>query len=103
MSDRKKVIRINDGINKSTTAQSQFLESYRTELSYWSDPLSSSSVKSSIGDYAITCNSTHHIHTDNFNILATSRNLTDLRMLESLLIHKEKPSLNNMLSAFPLQ
>ena len=49
-----------------------------------------------------SCNSNNHIHPDNFNILGTSRNLTELRILDSLFIHKEKPSLNNMLSAFPL-
>ena len=55
--------------------------------------------QSSIRDHAISCNSTHHIHPDNFNILGTSRNVTELSILESLFIHKEKSSLNNTLSA----
>ena len=72
-------------------------------VSYRTGQTLSRPPQSSIRDHAISCNSTHHIHPDNFNILGTSRNLTELRILESLFIHKEKPSLNNTLSAFLLQ
>ena len=35
-------------------------------------------------------------------IIGTSNNITDLRILESLHIHKHKPILNSTVSAFPL-
>ena len=39
-------------------------------------------------------NTKHNLNPSNFTILSTS-NKIDLRMLESLYIHKMKPSLNN--------
>ena len=57
---------------------------------------------SSIRDHALDCNSFQHIRVDNFNIIGTSRNSTELRILESIFIHKTKPPLNNTQSAVPL-
>ena len=47
-----------------------------------------------------TCNSP--IIVDNFSILGSTDNNADLRILESLFIHKQKPVLNEAQSAFPL-
>ena len=48
---------------------------------------------SSIRDHAPDYNSFQHIRVDNFNIIGTSRNSTELRILESIFIHKTKTSL----------
>ena len=56
---------------------------------------------SSIRDHALDCNSFQHIHVDNFNIIGTSPNSTELRILESIFI-LSKPPLNNTQSAVPL-
>ena len=39
---------------------------------------------------------------DNFSISGSTDNNVDLRILESLFIHKQKPVLNEAQSAFPL-
>ena len=56
---------------------------------------------SSIRDHALDCNSFQHIRVDNFNIIGTSRNSTELPILGSIFIHKTKPPLNNTQSAVP--
>ena len=62
-------------------------------------PLSTPAA-SSIRDHAQSCNSP--ISLNNFNIIGTCKNVTDLRILESLHIHKLKPPLNSTVSAYPL-
>ena len=69
--------------------------SYRTNKPY------KIKQKSSIRDH---CDKTGHcIKLDNFHILDSCNNSeTDLRILESIYIKKHKPSLNNYLTAYPL-
>jgi len=55
---------------------------------------------SAIRDHSESCN--QPISNDNFTILASIKNQTDLRLLESMYIFKLKPILNNDQSAFPL-
>jgi len=42
------------------------------------------------------------ISLDHFKAIDSTKNTTDLRILESLYIHKTKPKLNSALSAYPL-
>ena len=44
-----------------------------------------------------------HVNLQSFTVLASGSSMTDVRVLESLFIHKLKPTLNDQLSAFPLQ
>ena len=44
----------------------------------------------------------HVITKDNFSIIASTNNPYDLKILESLYIHTEKPSLNRTLTSYPL-
>lgn len=44
----------------------------------------------------------HPIHPDNFSVIGNNNNKSDLRILESLFIHKYRPTLNDMQSAVPL-
>ena len=68
--------------------------SYRTDL-----PLSKP-VNSSIRDH---CDSSHHpFNSKNFKILDSVSDHFDLRILESLHIHKIKPPINECNSAVPL-
>ena len=55
---------------------------------------------SNIYDHANDCNS--YINIDQFSILDSSHNKTDLLILESLYIHKIRPALNNSQTAHPL-
>ena len=64
------------------------------------NPLSSPS-QSSIRDHANRCSVVPS--PSEFKILASLPSQNDLRILESLYIFKEKPSLNEMTSAFPLK
>ena len=54
---------------------------------------------SSIRDHAEQCSG--HVSKDSFSILSSS-NSSDLRLLESIYIHKLKPKLNDMQSAYPI-
>ena len=55
---------------------------------------------SPIRDHSLSCDTL--VRTKDFSILGKANGL-DLRILESLHIFREKPSLNNMTSSFPLQ
>ena len=55
---------------------------------------------SPIRDHSLECGT--FATQDNFTILTRANHTLDLRILESLHILKEKPSLNNMSSSFPL-
>ena len=57
--------------------------------------------QSYIREHLYSCNG-GNITLDNFNILGTCENQTDLRITESLYIHTLKPSLNSSQSAYPL-
>ena len=54
---------------------------------------------SNIREHALNCN--HPIKIDNFSVLARCQDY-DLRLLESIFIHKLSPNLNNQTSACPL-
>ena len=54
---------------------------------------------SNIREHALNCN--HPIKIDNFSVLARCQDY-DLRLLESIFIHKLSPNLNNQTSAYPL-
>ena len=69
--------------------------SYRTDR-----PLARPS-HSSIRDHLEHCDS--QIREQNFSVIGSTSNPTDLRILESLHIFKHKPNLNDMQSAFPLK
>ena len=56
---------------------------------------------SPIRDHSLSCDTL--VTPDNFSILGKTNSVLDLRILESLHIFHQKPSLNNMTSAFPLQ
>ena len=56
---------------------------------------------SPIRDHSLSCGT--FVTEDTFEILAKTSAALDLRILESLYISQEKPSLNNMTSSFPLQ
>ena len=56
---------------------------------------------SPIRDHSHACDTL--VTSDNFSILGRSNAGLDLRILESLYIFKNKPSLNNMSSSYPLQ
>ena len=68
--------------------------------SHRTDRILANPPHSNIRDHAETCGSP--IVLDNFNIIYSCNNSNDLRILESLYIHKERPFLNNMQSAHPL-
>ena len=68
--------------------------SARTGLSF------STPSNSSIKTHSDSC--VCDISVDNFRILGSCCNELDLRILESLYIHRRKPNLNDHLSAFPL-
>ena len=55
--------------------------------------------KSSIREHALVCGS---FSENDFTVLGHEKGETNLRILESLFILREKPSLNDMKSAFPL-
>ena len=52
------------------------------------------------GYHSLSCNSNVHIR--DFSIIGTLNNIVDLRVLESLHVHKPKPIINSTVSAFPL-
>ena len=56
---------------------------------------------SPIRDHSLACD--HLVFPENFTVLAKAHSALDLRILESLHILQQKPSLNNMSSSFPLQ
>ena len=56
---------------------------------------------SAIREHALKCCKT--ITEDDFKIIGQEVGQTNLRILESMLIHQRKPNLNNMQSAFPLR
>ena len=57
--------------------------------------------QSAIRDHTLQC--TDNIpNINSFNILCSASSINDLRILESIYIHKLKPNLNEMLSALPL-
>lgn len=62
--------------------------------------LLSSPSASSIRDHALSCQSSLGI--DDFQILSRSSTFPDLRILESLHIHRLRPQINDMSSAYPL-
>ena len=68
--------------------------SFRTNL-----PITTPS-HSYIREHSYKCNSP--VTLDNFSILNFSQNKTDLRILESLYIHKIRPKLNSAQTAYPL-
>ena len=70
--------------------------SYRT-----GNPLSQP-PQSAIRDHTISCTSPTSLELENFSIIGTSSNITELRILESIHIFKLKPILNNTISAHPL-
>ena len=72
-------------------------------LSYRTGQPLSSPPQSSIRDHAVICNSIQYINSDHFQIIGTSKNTTELRILESIFIKRENPPLNNTFSAFPLR
>ena len=53
-----------------------------------------------IREHSYECNSS--VTLDNFSILDFSQNKTELRILESLYIHKTRPTLNSAQTAYPL-
>jgi len=64
------------------------------------DLLLSTPSKSSIFEHSISCGCS--VTLDNFRVLGSCKHEIDLRILESLHIHKRRPMLNNSLSSFPL-
>ena len=69
--------------------------------SYRTGELLQNPHKSSIRDHVLKCCKT--VSTSDFSILAQEKNEVHLRIVESLIIHREKPALNEMHSAFPLK
>ena len=65
----------------------------RTNVPYANSPFSN------IREHALNCN--HPIKIDNFSVLARCQDY-DLRLLESIYIHKLSPNLHNQTSACPL-
>ena len=59
--------------------------------------------QSAIRHHSEQCNGGGPVPTGNFDILASVKNSIDLRIVESLYIHKKKPNLNETASAFPLR
>ena len=55
---------------------------------------------SAIREHAIRAS--HGVCSENFKIVGTAKNEISLRILESLMIAKDKPNLNKTLSSFPL-
>ena len=68
--------------------------SYRTNVPLTHPP------HSVVREHSQECDVT--VSLSNFNILATSNNSIDLKILESLHIHQIKPKLNSQISSFPL-
>ena len=60
-------------------------------LSYRTGQPLSSPPQSSIRDHAVICSSIQYINSDNFQIIGTSKNTTELRILESIFIKRETP------------
>ena len=58
---------------------------------------------SAIRQHSDQCNGGGPAPTDSFNILSSVQDSTDLRIVESLYIHKTKPNLNETSSAFPMK
>ena len=56
--------------------------------------------QSSIREHSLSCN--FNVHIRDFGIISTSNNITDLKNLQSVHIHKHKPILNSTVSAYPL-
>ena len=56
---------------------------------------------SSVRDHVMTCGS--GIPIDNFRIVANNNKEIDLCIIELILIHKDKPILNDTNSSFPLK
>ena len=69
-------------------------------VSYRTNRILTQPSHSAIRDHAFTCDA--RVHPSNFNIIGSAFNLLELRILESLHIFKDKPSLNETSSAFPL-
>ena len=85
----------------STTRAAYMRISEHRGRSHRTNFLLSNPTKSAIREHALKCKKT--IGDDEFTILAQeSSSDLNLRMLESLYIFREKPSLNDMQSAFPL-
>ena len=68
--------------------------------SYRTNSLLTSPSHSSIRDHSFECDTRFNI--DNFKILTSASNTQNLRILESLYIHKLRPPLNDTRSAVPL-
>ena len=60
-------------------------------LSYRTGQPLSSPPQSSIRDHAVIYNSSQYINSDNFKIIGTSKNTTELRISESIFIKREPP------------
>ena len=69
--------------------------SFRTNLKLTSPP------HSSIRDHLQNCESS--ISENNFKILSPMKNYPDILILESIYIHRDRPNLNDMQSAYPLK
>ena len=61
----------------------------------------SSPIQSTPRDHSAKCSG--DVTLSDFSIIGSRRNFTDLRILESLMILKERPKLNKDESAFPLR
>ena len=61
-------------------------------------------LQSAIRNHAASCGGMHgDVLLDDFKLLGGSRNIVDLRIIESLFIHTKSPNLNETASAFPLK
>ena len=59
-----------------------------------------SQQSTAVRDHLLFCS--HQVSIDDFSILATGRNNFELELKESLLIHRDKPSLNKTTTSAPL-
>ena len=85
----------------STTRTTHMRISEHRGRSFRTGKLLSNPGHSAIRDHALKCCKT--IAEADFKIIGQEGGQTNLRILESILIHQRKPKLNNMQSAFPLR
>ena len=62
--------------------------------------ITNSQQSTAVRDHLLFCS--HRASLDDFSILTTARNNFELELKESLLIHRDKPSLNKTTTSAPL-
>ena len=71
--------------------------------SYRTNKLLSHPPHSSIREHTGNSQCSSPVNINNFKVISSSSHQSDLRIIESLYIHKLKPPLNNTVSSYPLQ